>query len=523
MVSPGADAESAEFVTLASTRVLWVKLAPQNRRSVRLPDGRRMRFERGTMSVTLEEARKLGRKRADKDPAGARLFCWLVTVAVSPLVVLFFVGWSESHSDVSLMASLALVVVLADLLPVPHWNTTFNVSVSTPIIIAAGMMLNPVEAGAIAWLAAFDRREFTGEVPLARAAFNRSQVAASAFLGSAVFHSFGQSPTDFPVVLGPLVLAVLADFAVNTLLVITAAHYLLHLDRKEIFKNVYGDAPARLAGTYAFLGLLAIFVPTEVKVAGSWGVLAFIVPLLLARELFNSGEQLRVAARQIRKKNVALIETVERIAAERRDERLSVAGELHDEVLPPLFKVHLMGQVLRQDLISGRLLELDDDIPELLTATELAQEAIRSLVGDLRRSSLGPAGLNSTLKLLAQQLEAAGSPNIVLELEDVGGSDAIQLLAYQIFREAMTNASRYSKATSLKISVRKGEGGSLHLLVEDDGVGFDPARVESANHFGLQLIRERAEAAGGIVHIDSLLGGGTRVRAVLPPDLPSPS
>ena len=84
----------------------------------------------------------------------------------------------------------------------------------------------------------------------------------------------------------------------------------------------------------------------------------------------------------------------------------------------------------------------------------------------------------------------------------------------------MTNASRYSKASSLTISVRKGEDDSIHLLVEDDGIGFDPHQVESGNHFGLQLIRERAQAAGGAVHIDSLLGSGTRIRAVLPPELP---
>ena len=472
------------------------------------------------MSIALEEA-STEKRRAQRDPARARIFCWIVTLSVTPLLVQFVRGWDVYRSDYWLMASVALVVALADLLPVPHWNT-FTVSVSTPVIIAAGMILSPVQVGAIAFLAAFDRREFTGEVPLARAAFNRSQVAASAFISSVVFHSFGVAPTDLPLVLGPVILAVLADFAVNAFLAMTVAHYVTRLERKEIFKRVYGDSPVRLAASYACLGLLAIFIPAEVRVAGAWGVIAFIIPLLLARELFASGQRLRAAAEQIRKKNVALIETVERIAAERRDERLSVAGELHDEVLPPLFKVHLMGQVLRQDLLSGRLLELDDDIPELLSAIEAAMEAIRSLVGALRRSSLGPAGLNSTLKLLARQLEAAGSPSILLELEDVGGSDAIQLLAYQIFREAMTNASRYSKASSLRIAVSKDEDGRIHLLVEDDGIGFDPDLVEAANHFGLQLIRERALAAGGSVDIDSLLGAGTRIRAVLPPELPGP-
>ena len=102
---------------------------------------------------------------------------------------------------------------------------------------------------------------------------------------------------------------------------------------------------------------------------------------------------------------------------------MAVAGELHDEVLPPLFKVHLMGQVLRQDLDSGRLLDLDDDVPQLITATEVAQSAIRGLLRDLRQSSIGPAGLNVTLELLARRLEAAGSPAIRLELSDVGGSN----------------------------------------------------------------------------------------------------
>ena len=471
------------------------------------------------MSVTLGEDLNSQPRRAQPDPVRARVCCWAVTLSVAPLLWQFVHGWTEYKSDGWLMAAIILVVALADLASVPHWGTV-TVSVSTPITIAAGMLLSPVQAGTIAFLAAFDRREFTGDVPLSRAAFNRSQVAVSVFLGSLVFHSFGPKAMTFPFVFGPLVLAVLTDFSVNTLLATNVAHYVTRLDRKEVFRRVYGDHPIRLAATYACLGLLALFVIAEVSVAGPWGVVAFGIPLLLTRELLASGQRLREAAEQIRRKNVALVETVERIAAERRDERLSVAGELHDEVLPPLFKVHLMGQVLRQDLISGRLLELDDDIPELLSATEAAQEAIRSLVGALRRSSLGPAGLNSTLRLLAQQLEAAGSPTIVLELEDVGGSDAIQLLAYQIFREAMTNASRYSKASSLMVSVRKGEDGRIHLLAEDNGIGFDPELVEAANHFGLQLIRERAQAAGGAVHIDSLLGGGTRIRAVLPPDLP---
>jgi signal transduction histidine kinase len=208
------------------------------------------------------------------------------------------------------------------------------------------------------------------------------------------------------------------------------------------------------------------------------------------------------------------------VAKERKDERLTLAGELHDEILPPLFQVHLMAQVLRQDLASGRLLDLDEDLPALLEATEMAQSATRSLVRDLRRSALGAQGLLPTIRLLAEQLESSGAPRIVLDLEEVGASANCELLIYQVVREALTNAARYSKGQRITVSLRGASDGeasdSIRLAVVDDGIGFDPRTVDSDDHFGLQLIAERVDAVGGAVTIDSRLGDGTSVQAVLP-------
>ncbi|MEA2522182.1 MAG: hypothetical protein QOI81_1828, partial [Actinomycetota bacterium] len=335
------------------------------------------------MSVTLEGERNSRRARCPRDPYRARFFSWSVSAAVVPLLSWQFAkGWNGNRNDLWLMVALAIIVAVTDLLPIPHWDT-YTLSVSTPVTIAAGMLLGPAEAGVIALVAAFDRREFTGQVPLARAVFNRSQIAASVYLASLVFHSFGRGPTELPVVVVPLLLAVLVDFVANAFLSVNIAHLVTRLDRMAILANVYGESPIRLAATYGCLGLLALFIAAEVQVAGPWGVVVFAAPLLLARELFASGQRLRDAAHQIRGKNIALLETLQRIAAERRDERLALAGGLHDELLPPLFKVHLMGQVLRQDLASGRLLELDDDVPDLVTATEEVQEKARSILGGL--------------------------------------------------------------------------------------------------------------------------------------------
>ena len=249
-----------------------------------------------------------------------------------------------------------------------------------------------------------------------------------------------------------------------------------------------------------------------------WAAVGFLAPLLLAHQTFVQSQRYYEAALRLERKNRALVEASERMAEERRDERLVVAGELHDEVLPPLFNVHLMGQVLRQDLSAGRLLDLDEDLPQLLSATQAAQSAIRDLLRNLRRSPIGVDGLPRTLEQLARQLETAGSPRIKLSLEDVGGSKLTLLLAYQVAREAMNNAARHSRASLISVELSEGEG-EIRLVVEDDGVGFDPRAVDKDGHFGLQLVSERVEAGGGRVVLDSELGVGTKVAATLPQDL----
>jgi signal transduction histidine kinase len=59
----------------------------------------------------------------------------------------------------------------------------------------------------------------------------------------------------------------------------------------------------------------------------------------------------------------------------------------------------------------------------------------------------------------------------------------------------------------------------MRLMVEDDGAGFQPDLVDENLHFGLQLIRERVELAGGVLVVDSAPGAGTRIVVRLPREL----
>jgi two-component system sensor histidine kinase DegS len=286
--------------------------------------------------------------------------------------------------------------------------------------------------------------------------------------------------------------------------------------------GILGGQPVPFLLSYISFGLAAVLLAVVYLVAGNWALLAFMIPVLLARQVFVENSRLLDMREAIVEKSRALLTVAGKIADERREERLAVAAGLHDELLPPLYKVHLMGQVLRQDLAMGRLLNLEDDVPELLSATEQASEATQGLIRDLRHSRLGPDGLLGTIHSLIRDVETAFPGRIQLEVEDVGGSPIVQLLAYQILREALRNAVRHAHASLIQVSLSR-EGSDMRITVEDNGQGFDPESVDADRHFGLLLIRERVELAGGVLNVRSRIGEGTRIIARLPSETSSES
>ena len=203
------------------------------------------------------------------------------------------------------------------------------------------------------------------------------------------------------------------------------------------------------------------------------------------------------------------------MADERQDERRVLAGSLHDEVLPPIYQVHLMGEVVRRDLESGALLELEQDVPRLLDATTAASDAIRGLIGDLRKSQLGPGGMLPTLRQFVTDIEGQNRGRVGLRLDDVPSNPLVELVAYQVAREGIVNALRHGGATQVDVECRRLEGG-FQLTVKDNGGGFEVEAGSPEGHFGLVLMRERLEAVGGSLEIKSTIGVGTMVRALLP-------
>ena len=384
-----------------------------------------------------------------------------------------------------------------------------------PILLSVGYLFGPVVAGATAFVAYVDARELRGEIPLVRALFNRAQTSLSVMAATAVFGVVVSGGDGWPIAVVAAFLAVGTDCLVNygTVVAVLCLHE--RITPWDGLSRLYFGFLPEFALTYASFGLLSLMLAEIYKSVGAWSLAVFVIPVLLARQAFAGHKRLASAARRLDTQAEALRDVAASVADERREERLSLAAGLHDEVLPPLFKVHLMGQVLRQDLASGRLLALEEDLPALLGATENASDSMRELIRSLRNSPLGTGGLPDTLRLLVRYLERESTARISLSCERIGGTPLNQLLAYQVAREAIRNALRHARASEITVHVVDVEG-NLRITVEDDGIGFEPDSVDQQVHFGLALMRERIEIAGGVLYVDSRLGEGTRIIARLP-------
>ena len=167
------------------------------------------------------------------------------------------------------------------------------------------------------------------------------------------------------------------------------------------------------------------------------------------------------------------------------------------------------------------LMRKDPDAAEelLLDLKADAQNAvtdIRRLVYGLRPPALDDLGLLGALRETAAQYGANGlgvSVEVSEKLPPL--SAAVEVAAYRIAQEALTNVARHAAARSARVSLALDEGDVLCVEVSDDGVGM-PDQETSHSGVGLTSMRERATELGGSLAVEALPGGGTRVRARLP-------
>ncbi len=194
------------------------------------------------------------------------------------------------------------------------------------------------------------------------------------------------------------------------------------------------------------------------------------------------------------------------------NERQRLARELHDAVSQMLFSAKIIAEML------PRLRERDPDrvwryLPELHRLIQGAMGEMRTLLLELRPGSLTDADLDVLLGYLVDAAGGRTSAKISLHCEGrCMLPDDVQVAFYRIAQEALSNAVKHARATTITLALHSCED-RVELLVEDDGCGFELDKVRPQN-LGLGIMRERADEIGGTLTIRTVPQGGTSVRAV---------
>lgn len=201
----------------------------------------------------------------------------------------------------------------------------------------------------------------------------------------------------------------------------------------------------------------------------------------------------------------------------REAEKGRLARELHDELGALLTAAKLDAAWIARKLPAEAMEQLRSRFDRLLDTLNQGIALKRKVVADLRPPLLSELGLVEALRALGDSGDIGeGGGRLETELPEQLPElpPETSLALYRIAQEALTNARRYAHAQRVRLSLRA-EGDELILAVEDDGVGFDPARREHDRH-GLAGMAHRVQMLGGRLDIDSRPQHGTRITARVP-------
>ena len=221
----------------------------------------------------------------------------------------------------------------------------------------------------------------------------------------------------------------------------------------------------------------------------------------LFKEAETARERLRTLSRR-------LVDLQER-------ERYVVARELHDDAGQALASLRFSLQLFEAEAegnptVTARLQELKQTVDGVL-------ESLHDLASDLRPASLDHLGLEAALREHVVRLGRRFGLEVHFRARGLEQRlpAAVETALYRAAQEALTNVVRHARARRVDVLVERREGRMI-VVLEDDGLGFEPDRVETANRLGLVGMRERVEALGGSFAVESAPGAGTTVVLTVP-------
>ena len=205
-----------------------------------------------------------------------------------------------------------------------------------------------------------------------------------------------------------------------------------------------------------------------------------------------------------------------RLINAQEDERQRIARDLHDDLSQRLalisVELEMFGQKppTQPENIASRMQEISGNVKSL-------SSEIHRLAYELHPAKLDQLGLAAAARGFCKELAVTHEIAIEFESCDVPRTvpDDVALCLYRILQEALQNVVKHSDATGAKVELTA-DGRELHLIVTDDGHGFDPQTIVANGSLGIVSMRERARMVKGQISLQSGHGKGTRIDVRVP-------
>jgi len=414
----------------------------------------------------------------------------------------------------------ALVIAGIELLTIPAWRG-LTISVGFPVLMMMAVLYEPPVAGLIALLGATDPRELRRQIRLGAALFNRAQVGLSVIAASAVFHAVpGSEPltgagVNPAAMLVGASLASVSDYLVNAGLVTIYMSIHSSLRPLQVVKELRIGSLRDFLISYLALGILGLTLAVFYEKAGVWMLPVVLAPLILARQMFFRSQALEEAHVELQESSAILRELSNTMAEERADERLQIAGYLHDDLAQVLFRLSLQVDVASKLLEKGELDQVRSQLGKIRDSKQETSDRIRALIRNLHRSPIGAKGLAEALESFTDEVGRDSNIRFHRDVEDIELPAPIALLLYKIASEGIMNALKHADPTDVTVSVAE-EGEDIVLRLEDNGTGFDTSAPGPEGHYGMAMMRERAKVGGGNLEVHSAVGVGTEITVRFP-------
>lgn len=252
-----------------------------------------------------------------------------------------------------------------------------------------------------------------------------------------------------------------------------------------------------MGGDSEILALLFFLLGGVVVIAVALAVSFYALKVSRKRLIETEKEKSRIAIEEKQNMLKASIDGGEK-------ERKKIAEELHDHINAQLTVVRMSLTRNKDEISAGAIEQIDGTIQEL-----------RGLSRELMPPVLERFGLLDALDDLFDKVEGTGSLHVDFDAPDEWENNQLDrdLALYRITQEFVQNTMKYGRASEIKVLVKRGDG-NIHLVLKDDGVGFNQNEIKEG--VGTRNIRSRVEYLRGESELYSKPGEGVELKLVIP-------